>query len=294
MLVNLPITRSIMPVMKLIDRIQNAARQRRPLVMGIVNVTPDSFSDGGYFLDRSAALQHAEGLVNDGADLLDIGGESTRPGAEPVSEQQEVDRVVPVIEAIRSATDTPISIDSMKPSVMRAAVAAGASMINDVNGLRAEGAVEAVAGLDIPACIMHMQGKPRTMQVKPDYADVVEDVFSFFVERTHACVQAGIRSEHLILDPGFGFGKTLQHNLALLADLERFTELGPLLIGISRKSMLGQITGRDQTEDRLAASLAAALLSAERGAAIVRVHDVAATVDALKVRAALLDIDAPK
>ena len=278
-----------MPAMKLIDRIQRSADQRRPLVMGIVNVTPDSFSDGGRFFDPSDALRQAELLVTEGVDLLDIGGESTRPGAEPVSEKQEMDRVLPVIQALRAATDTPISIDTMKPAVMRAAVDAGADMINDVNGLRAHAALDTVAELDVPVCIMHMQGQPRTMQARPEYGNVVDEVFTFFVERIQACQAAGIRPEHIVLDPGFGFGKTLRHNLALLAELKRFTAFGPVLVGLSRKSMLGQITGRERAADRVAASVAAAMLAADRGAAIVRVHDVAETVDALKVRAAVLD-----
>ena len=258
--------------------------------MGIVNVTPDSFSDGGRFFDPSDALRHAEKLVESGADLLDIGGESTRPGASPVDEQQELARVLPVIEAIRDRMDVPISIDSMKPGVMRRAVAAGASMINDVNGLRQPGTLEAATELAVPVCIMHMQGRPETMQNRPEYSSVVDEVFDFFVERIEACNTAGIRPENLILDPGFGFGKTLTHNLQLLAELERFVQLQPLLIGISRKSMLGQITGHERAQDRTAASVAAAMLAADRGAAIVRVHDVAETVDAFKVRAAVLEI----
>ena len=276
--------------MTLSERIAKAAQRRRPLIMGIVNVTPDSFSDGGRFFDPSDALRHAERLVESGADLLDIGGESTRPGASPVDEQQELARVLPVIEAIRDRMDIPISIDSMKPGVMRRAVAAGASMINDVNGLRQPGALEAAAELAVPVCIMHMQGRPETMQNRPEYSSVVDEVFDFFVERIEACNAAGIRPENLILDPGFGFGKTLTHNLQLLAELERFIQLRPLLIGISRKSMLGQITGHEHAQDRTAASVAAAMLAADRGAAIVRVHDVAETVDAFKVRAAVLEI----
>ena len=276
--------------MTLSERIASAAQTRRPLVMGIVNVTPDSFSDGGRFFDPADALKHARLLAAAGADLLDIGGESTRPGASPVGEQQELDRVLPVIQAIRSELDLPISIDSMKPVVMRKAVAAGASMINDVNGLRQPGAIEAVADLNVPVCIMHMQGRPETMQSRPEYTSVVDHVFDFFIERIEACNAAGIKPENQILDPGFGFGKTLAHNLQLLAELERFAQLRPLLIGISRKSMLGQITGHERAQDRAAASVAAALLAADRGAAIVRVHDVAETVDALKVRAALLEI----
>ncbi|MBY6205078.1 dihydropteroate synthase [Halomonas denitrificans] len=256
--------------------------------MGILNVTPDSFSDGGRFHGVDAALEHARRMVADGADLLDVGGESTRPGAEPVDADEELERVVPVIEAIAAELDVPMSIDTMKPEVMRGAVAAGAAMINDVNGLRAEGAIEAAAELGVPVCVMHMQGEPRTMQSDPTYEDVTEDLLGFFRERIRACTDAGIDPAHLVLDPGFGFGKSLDHNLQLLAELARFRTLGhPLLIGISRKSMLGKITGREVAEDRVAASVAAAVLAAERGGNILRVHDVAETVDAVRVLAAM-------
>jgi dihydropteroate synthase len=269
-------------------RIQEAERSETPLVMGILNVTPDSFSDGGRFDRLDAALAHARRMVADGADLIDIGGESTRPGAEPVSAEDELERVVPIIEAISAEMDVPLSIDTMKPEVMRGAVAAGASMINDVNGLRADGALEAAIELGVPACAMHMQGEPRTMQTRPEYRDVTEDLLAFFRERIETARSAGLPPEHLILDPGFGFGKTLEHNLQLLHELPRFRELGqPLLIGISRKSMLGAITGRDKASDRVAASVAAALLAAERGGTILRVHDVAETVDAMKVLVAM-------
>lgn len=257
---------------------------QRPVVMGIVNVTPDSFSDGGRFDSLDAALARARKITQAGAHLIDIGGESTRPGATPVSAEDEIERVVPVIEAITAELDIPVSIDTMKPEVMRAAVAAGAAMINDVNALRAPGAVETAAELKVPVCLMHMQGEPRTMQQSPEYEDLVEDLLGFFRERIDACEQAGICRQNLILDPGFGFGKSLQHNLTLLAELHRFTELGlPILAGISRKSMLGRITGRENPEDRVAASLTAAVLATERGATILRVHDVTATVDAVKV-----------
>ncbi|NKI36170.1 dihydropteroate synthase [Wenzhouxiangella sp. XN79A] len=269
-------------------RIQDAARREVPLIMGILNVTPDSFSDGGRFDRLDTALAHARRMVDEGADLIDVGGESTRPGAAPVSADQELERVVPVIEALSAELDVPISIDTMKPAVMRGAVAAGAQMINDVNGLRAEGAIEAAVALGVPACAMHMQGEPRTMQKNPEYRDVTEDLLGFFRERIAAARAAGLPSEHLVLDPGFGFGKTLEHNLTLLAELQRFHTLGhPLLIGISRKSMLGTITGRENADDRVAASVAAALLAAERGGNILRVHDVAETVDAVKVLAAV-------
>ena len=278
----------------LADRILQASRRNTPLVMGILNVTPDSFSDGGRFDHIEAAIAHARRMVEDGADLIDVGGESTRPGADPVSADQELDRVVPVVEAIRAELDAPVSIDTMKPEVMRGAVAAGASMINDVNGLRADGAIETAVELGVPACVMHMQGEPRTMQASPEYRDVTEDLLAFFRERVEACLAAGMPTEHLVLDPGFGFGKTLDHNLQLLADLPRFAELGhPLLIGISRKSMLGRITGREAADDRVAASVAAALLAAERGGTILRVHDVAETVDAVKVLVAMRNRRAP-
>lgn len=265
-------------------RLRKAHDDARPLVMGVVNVTPDSFSDGGRYLAPDRALQHAVSLVEEGADLLDVGGESTRPGAEPVSEAEELDRVLPVIERIRAEIHVPVSIDTTKPAVMRAAVEAGAAMVNDVNGLRAEGAIEAVSDLAVPVCIMHMLGEPRTMQKNPTYEDVVDDIRRFLVERVEACEAAGIDRDRIVLDPGFGFGKTLAHNLQLLAHLDRIGELGyPVLAGMSRKSMLGQITGRKEPADRVAASVAAHLLAAERGAAVLRVHDVAETVDALKV-----------
>jgi dihydropteroate synthase len=269
----------------LIEAIHAAHRgERRPLVMGIVNVTPDSFSDGGRHDRPGAALDHALQLVAEGADLLDVGGESTRPGAEPVSEAEELERVIPVIERIRAETAVPISIDTVKPAVMHAAVAAGADMVNDVMGLRAEGALAAVAELGVPVCLMHMQGEPRTMQKAPTYVDVVADIESFFQQRLEACERAGIDTGRVVLDPGFGFGKTLAHNLALLARFSDLRKLGcPLLAGLSRKSMLGTLTGKTQPSDRVSASVAAALLAAERGAAIVRVHDVEPTVDALKV-----------
>lgn len=260
----------------------------RILVMGVVNVTPDSFSDGGRFDTVDAALAHARRLAGEGADILDIGGESTRPGAAAVDAETEIARVVPVIEAIRGELATPISIDTMKGEVMRAAVEAGAEMINDVNGLRDEQAMRAVAGLDVPVCVMHMQGEPRTMQDAPAYDDVVEDLLAFFRERIRACLDAGIAERNLVLDPGFGFGKTLEHNLQILDQFARFKSLGlPLVAGLSRKSMLGRITGRERPDQRIAASVAAAVMAAERGADIVRVHDVAETVDAMKVVAAL-------
>lgn len=272
----------------LAERIGRAHRSEQPLVMGVVNVTPDSFSDGGRFERPDQAVAHALGLLEQGADLLDIGGESTRPGAEPVSEADELARVLPVIERLRARTASPISIDTSKPAVMRAAVAAGADMVNDVNALRAPDALATVAELAVPVCLMHMQGQPRTMQDKPDYDDVVAEVLAFFGARVQACLNAGVDRERLVLDPGFGFGKTLAHNLDLLARFRELNSLGyPVLAGLSRKSMLGALTGRERPEDRVAASVTAALLAAQRGAAIVRVHDVAATIDALKVWRAL-------
>lgn len=255
----------------------------RPIVMGVLNVTPDSFSDGGRFIDAEPALEHARRLAGEGADLIDIGGESTRPGAAAVSADEEIDRVVPLIERLVATLDIPISIDTSKPEVMRAAVAAGASMINDVTALTTDGSLAAAAELGVPVCLMHMQGTPRTMQSDPQYDDVVDDVFDYLADRVRACEAAGLARERLIVDPGFGFGKTLAHNLSLLHGLERFQGLGlPVLVGMSRKSMLGAVTGR-AVEDRVSASVAAALMAVERGAHIVRVHDVAATVDALRL-----------
>uniref|UniRef100_UPI0035E0272C dihydropteroate synthase n=1 Tax=Wenzhouxiangella sp. EGI_FJ10409 TaxID=3243767 RepID=UPI0035E0272C len=266
------------------QRLQQAHATGRTLVMGVVNVTPDSFSDGGEFLAPDRAVRHALALVEAGADTLDVGGESTRPGAAPVDESEELRRVLPVIEGIVAATAVPVSIDTAKPGVMRRAVAAGAAMINDVNGLRADGALEAAAELAVPVCIMHMLGEPRTMQKNPSYASVVDDIRDFLRERVDACEQAGVPASRIVLDPGFGFGKTLAHNLELLARLDALVALGfPVLAGMSRKSMLGKITGREDPSQRVAASVAAHLLAAQKGAAVVRVHDVAETVDALKV-----------
>jgi dihydropteroate synthase len=254
--------------------------------MGIVNVTPDSFSDGGHHASTTAAIAHARQLISDGADILDIGGESTRPGAATVSAQEELDRVLPVIEGLRDIT-VPISIDTWKPEVMRAALAAGASMVNDINALQEEGALAAVAGSDAAVCLMHKQGVPQTMQQQPHYTDVIAEVSAFLRVRISAVEAAGIARDRIVIDPGFGFGKTLAHNLDLLRELETFCALDvPVLAGLSRKSMLGAITGRDVNE-RLAASVAAAVLAVQRGAAIVRVHDVRETVDALKVWVAI-------
>jgi dihydropteroate synthase len=254
----------------------------RPLVMGIVNVTPDSFSDGGRYADPAPALDHARRLAADGADLIDVGGESTRPGARPVPEADELARVIPVVEAL-ARDGVAVSVDTGKPAVMRAAIAAGAAMINDVSALAAPGALTACAQSDVGVCLMHMRGEPRTMQRDPAYGDVVAEVREFLDARSAACRAAGIGSERIVVDPGFGFGKTVEHNLTLLRALPAIAALGyPVLAGWSRKSSLGHLTGRP-VEERLAASLAAALAAVARGAAIVRVHDVRETVDALKV-----------
>jgi len=250
--------------------------------MGIVNVTPDSFSDGGHHFNRDLALAHALQLIQEGADILDIGGESTRPGALTVSVQEELDRVMPVLEGLRAAA-IPLSIDTCKPEVMRAALAAGASMVNDVNALQQPEALAVVAASDAAVCLMHKQGSPQTMQEQPQYQDVLVEVNQFLYARINAVESAGIARERIVADPGFGFGKTLEHNLALLRNLKAFEELGvPLLAGLSRKSMLGMITGQD-VRHRDYASVAASLLAVQGGAKIVRVHDVRATVDALKV-----------
>lgn len=258
----------------------------RPLIMGIVNVTPDSFSDGGRFFDGARAVEHGLALVAEGADLLDIGGESTRPGAAPVSEAEELDRVLPVLEGLAHA-GVPLSVDTQKPAVMRAALAAGADMINDVNALLAPGALEAVAASNAAVCLMHKQGEPRTMQINPSYEDVVGEVRAFLAARIAAARAAGIAPDRIVIDPGFGFGKNLQHNLELLRHLGDLASLGvTVLAGLSRKSMLGSITGAP-VEARVHASVAAALLAALRGARILRVHDVRPTREALAVAAAV-------
>ena len=254
----------------------------RPLVMGIVNVTPDSFSDGGRHFDTARAVAHGRQLLQEGADILDIGGESSRPGAQAVSAEEELRRVLPVIEAL-AADGIPISVDTVKPEVMRRAVAAGAAIINDIAALRAPGALAAAAESGAAVCLMHMQGGPGTMQADPRYGDVVAEVHDFLAQRVAAAQAAGIPTERIIVDPGFGFGKRLAHNLALLRQLDRFCDLGAcVLAGLSRKSMLGEITGR-KVSLRDTASVAAALLAARNGARILRVHDVAATKDALAV-----------
>ena len=253
--------------------------------MGVVNVTPDSFSDGGRFLDPAAAIAHARRLIDEGADLIDLGAESSRPGSDMVvSADEELRRLRPVLQGLR---DLPLSVDTVKPEVMRVALAEGAAMINDINALRAPGALTAVAAGDAAVCLMHMQGSPGTMQRQPAYGDVVAEVKAFLRQRIDDVCAAGIALERVVIDPGFGFGKTLAHNLELLRHLRQFAELGvPVLAGWSRKSSLGQITGKPAGE-RLAASVAAALIAAQNGAAILRVHDVAATRDALSVLAAV-------
>ena len=259
--------------------------------MGILNVTPDSFSDGGRFAGRDSALRQAEAMSRDGAAIIDVGGESTRPGAADVSEQEELDRVLPVIEAVVDAVDVPVSIDTSKPAVMRAAVGAGAEMINDIRALREDGALEAAVELQRPVCLMHMQGQPRTMQREPGYGDVVADVAQFLAERVRACAAAGLAEDKIIVDPGFGFGKTTRHNIELLANLRQLRSVGrPILVGLSRKSTLGELTGRD-VGDRLPASIAAAVFAVVEGAQIVRVHDVRETVDAMRVTAAVLELE---
>ena len=253
--------------------------------MGVVNVTPDSFSDGGRFLDPAAAIAHARRLMDEGADLIDLGAESSRPGAAAeVSAKDELRRLLPVLQGLRAL---PLSVDTVKPEVMRAALAEGVSMINDINALRASGALDVLAAADAAVCLMHMQGSPGTMQQRPSYGDVVADVKTYLCERVETACAAGIARERIVVDPGFGFGKTLEHNLELLRHLRQFESLGvPLLAGWSRKSSLGMITGKP-ADDRLAASIAAALIAAQNGAAILRVHDVAATRDALRVLAAV-------
>lgn len=256
-------------------------------IMGVINITPDSFSDGGRFLASSDAVEHARRLIDEGADILDIGGESTRPGAEQVDVDEELNRTIPVIEAIRQFSDIPISIDTSKPEVMLKAAMVGASMINDVWALRQPGALQAAAETGLPVCLMHMLGEPGTMQQDPQYEDVVAEVKKFFRDRIFSCMQAGIPEKNLLLDPGFGFGKTLQHNLLLLKNLAQLKALGyPLLVGMSRKSMLGQILDKPLAQ-RLYGSLSAAVIAAMSGANIIRVHDVTETRDALAIVKAL-------
>ncbi len=264
--------------------------------MGVINTTPDSFSDGGSLysdagLDLALVLARARSMIADGAVILDIGGESTRPGAEPVGEQLELDRVIPCVEAIRGESGVGISVDTSSPAVMREAVAVGASMINDVRALAREGALDAAVELNMPVCLMHMQGEPGTMQNKPIYSDVVAEVGQFLKERALACEAAGLAADKIILDPGFGFGKTVSQNLLLLKELPRLADLGyPVLVGLSRKSMIGKLLGRE-VDERLPASIALAVLAAERGASIIRTHDVRETADALTMTSAVADAE---
>ncbi|MGL5007409.1 MAG: dihydropteroate synthase [Plesiomonas sp.] len=260
----------------------------RPQIMGILNVTPDSFSDGGQFNQQTHAIAHARAMQRAGAAIIDIGGESTRPGADIVSEAQELDRVIPVIEALSRELDVWISIDTYKPVVMREACRAGAHLINDINALQSEGALAVAAAEQVPVCLMHMQGTPDTMQQQPQYQDVISEVSTFLQQRAEACLAAGILRENILLDPGFGFGKTLEHNYQLLNQLEKLHVLHyPLLVGMSRKSMIGKLLN-NKLEERLAGSLACALLAAQKGAQIIRVHDVQETADVLHVMQAAL------
>jgi dihydropteroate synthase len=261
---------------------------RAPLVMGVLNVTPDSFSDGGNFERADAALRHALRMVEEGAAIIDVGGESTRPGARPTTADEEARRVVPVIESLRRASPVFISVDTSKPEVMRAAVAAGADIINDVRALAEPGAIEAAAAMRAGVCLMHMKGEPRTMQVNPAYDDAVAEVGAFLAGRVARCREAGIENARIAVDPGFGFGKRVVDNLALLKHLDALTRLGaPVVVGLSRKSMLAKLTGRD-VADRIAGSVALATIAVLHGARIVRAHDVAATVDAVRVAAATM------
>ena len=256
----------------------------QPIIMGVLNITPDSFSDGGLFLDSKSAIAQAEVMVQEGAGIIDIGGESTRPGAPEVSIEDELNRVIPVIEALSGNIDIPISIDTSKPIVMEKAFNAGASIINDVNALRSEGALQMAASLQADVCLMHMQGSPRTMQKNPTYDNVVSDVKAFFEHRIEACKSVGIKLNAITLDPGFGFGKNLGHNIALLKNLSEFHEFGvSILAGLSRKSMIGSLLGDKDVDSRMIGSVTAALIAVDNGADIIRVHDVAETKDALTV-----------
>jgi len=269
-----------------VNRLQRILQQNRPLIMGVINVTPDSFSDGGYFDTTEKAIEQARRLIQEGADILDIGGESTRPGSRSVGGDEELLRVMPVIEFALSM-DIPVSVDTSKPEVMRAKIDAGVDLVNDINALRAPGALDVVADSAVMICLMHMQGKPETMQHNPQYSDVVAEVISFLEQRVAAAVSTGIERERIIIDPGFGFGKTFEHNLMLLRGLDRLVSTNfPVLAGLSRKSMLGTITG-NAVNDRVHASVAAALLAVGQGARIIRVHDVKATRDAFSVFAAV-------
>lgn len=259
----------------------------RPLVMGVLNVTPDSFSDGGCFIDPSLAMARVKEMVDEGADIIDIGGESTRPGAAAVPEAEELERVIPLLCQIHDTLEVMVSVDTSKPKVMQAAISAGAGMINDVYALRAPGAIEAVADSSAQVCLMHMQGEPRTMQDNPRYSNVIVEVGDFLAARAEACLAAGIGRDRIFLDPGFGFGKTLAHNLELMAGLDKLLELGfPLLVGVSRKSMFGALLERE-VDERLAGSVAMAAIAVWSGASIIRAHDIAETSDAVRVAAAV-------
>ena len=265
------------------QKILNKIRSGHWVVMGILNVTPDSFSDGGQFNHLDNALKHALQMQQEGADIIDIGGESTRPGAKPVSLDEELQRVIPVIEKIREYSDVAISIDTSKPEVMQAAIKAGAGMVNDVNALHAEGALEVCANYPVAVCLMHKQGNPQTMQNNPQYTDIVDEIRQYLMARASYCIKAGIRSENIFIDPGFGFGKTLENNLSLLKEMQQFCTLDyPVLVGLSRKSMFGMLLDRD-VEQRLVASTSAAVIAYQKGARFFRVHDVAETCDALKL-----------
>ena len=260
----------------------NQLKLNQPRIMGILNVTPDSFSDGGRFVEVDQALAQTEQMLAAGADIIDIGGESTRPGADAVSVDQEIDRVVPVIELLKSRFDTIVSIDTSKAAVMRASAAAGVGLINDVRALREPGAMDAAVSLGLPVCLMHMLGEPRTMQTAPQYTNVVSEVADFLKERLEKCRSSGLDAGQIMIDPGFGFGKTLSHNVELLRNLSKLTDIAPVLIGLSRKSMIGQMLENDQ-QDRTVGSVTAALLCVQQGASVVRVHDVAETAAALKI-----------
>jgi len=266
---------------------------RRTLVMGVINVTPDSFSDGGQYLDADEAVAHAHRMISDGADIIDIGGESSRPGSDPVDEKTELDRVIPIIREIRDFSDTPISIDTTKAEVARQAVLAGADIINDISALRFDREmVEVVAENRAPVVLMHMLGIPKTMQVDPSYADCISEVMQFFSERLHHCLNYGITKERIILDPGIGFGKRLQDNLTIISRLKEFKTFEcPIMLGTSRKSFIGMISGeKDHPESRIGGSLASALIAIMNGANIIRVHDVAETIEAIKIHRALKEI----
>ena len=261
----------------------------RPCVMGVLNVTPDSFSDGGQFHDIGQALAHAHRMIDEGAAIIDIGGESTRPGANPVDVDEELHRVLPLVRSLARKVTVPISIDTTKPQVMQAVIDAGAGMINDVLALRTPGALEVVAASNAAACLMHMQGEPRTMQIEPHYQDVIGEVHEFLRERRDACEASGIARDRLVIDPGFGFGKAVPHNLSLLSNLDRFLDLDvPVLAGLSRKSMIGTITGRP-VDQRLHGSIALATIAILKGARIIRAHDVAPAVDAVKIATAVIE-----